>query len=244
MNLESEVPVDYENDDEEDHRRIPRQRSVQPAPPVSAGASELFPPEPEPKRVKRANDGASGPAQPPSGSTLMITKIPDQSNFASKLAQHFETFGTLVLCVIDRPKQRAFVQFAEAHSAVRALKHPTAVFNNRFIEVHRVADRQLLPLAENTSSAAGAHSGAAADGAKPVRKAAERKELAEKKRRLIELKDELAKKRTELDSTTGDKAALKAAILDVMTEFKACKAAIDALTAEIEKPAEAAAAGE
>ena len=132
MNLESEVPVDYENDDEEDHRRIPRQRSVQPAPPVSAGASELFPPEPEPKRVKRANDGASGPAQPPSGSTLMITKIPDQSNFASKLAQHFETFGTLVLCVIDRPKQRAFVQFAEA----RGLEDQS--FQLVVLEWHRV----------------------------------------------------------------------------------------------------------
>ena len=69
------------------------------------------------------------------GSTLLIKSIPAPLNTCSQLTQYFEKFGSLVNVSIDLRSSSATVQFASQSEALKALRSPEAVLNNRFIKV-------------------------------------------------------------------------------------------------------------
>ncbi|KAH9262355.1 hypothetical protein BASA82_000590 [Batrachochytrium salamandrivorans] len=74
-------------------------------------------------------------------STILVSRLPNEVKM-SKLALHFESFGSIGEIYLDRSQNRGLVRFSHHSSAMNAIKVPFQIFNHRMV-LDRVKEQDL-----------------------------------------------------------------------------------------------------
>ncbi|KAJ2490020.1 hypothetical protein IWW37_003495 [Coemansia sp. RSA 2050] len=75
--------------------------------------------------------------QPMSPTAVFVTNIPDEALSESSVSEFFSKFGAIQDIRIDFARHSAVVEFGDSAAQAQALGTPEAVFNNRFVRVHK-----------------------------------------------------------------------------------------------------------
>ncbi|KAJ2677120.1 hypothetical protein GGI25_003340, partial [Coemansia spiralis] len=96
----------------------------------------FFPMRPTTRPPQQSND------QPQSATAIFITNIPDDSMNDPTVRDFFGRFGQITNVRLDPHRHTAVVDFSETGAQTRALGTTEAIFNNRFVRVHRARQQQ------------------------------------------------------------------------------------------------------
>ncbi|KAJ2550275.1 hypothetical protein EV175_004135 [Coemansia sp. RSA 1933] len=109
--------------------------------------------------------GAAGHQPFPMSTTkIFVTNIPDDCLNDSAIGEFFGKFGEIKETRIDYTKHNATVEFADNNAQTQALSTPEAIFNNRFVRVHKARD---YAAAKAANGSADQHGDSASGGTNP-----------------------------------------------------------------------------
>ncbi|KAJ2699418.1 hypothetical protein H4218_002649 [Coemansia sp. IMI 209128] len=75
--------------------------------------------------------------QPMSSTAVFVTNIPDEAMSEGSVSEFFSRFGAIQDIRIDFARHSAVVEFGDSSAQAQALGTPEAIFNNRFVRVHK-----------------------------------------------------------------------------------------------------------
>ncbi|KAJ2799295.1 hypothetical protein H4S07_005474, partial [Coemansia furcata] len=78
-----------------------------------------------------------GNNQPMSTTAVFVSNIPDEALSEGSVSEFFTRFGAIQDVRIDFARHSAVVEFGDSGAQAQALSTPEAIFNNRFVRVHK-----------------------------------------------------------------------------------------------------------
>ncbi|KAJ2331341.1 Global transcription regulator sge1, partial [Coemansia sp. RSA 2681] len=79
---------------------------------------------------------------PMSTTAVFVTNIPDESLGEGSVREFFERFGAIQDLRIDANRHTAMIEYGDSSAQAQALSTPEAIFNNRFVRVHKARQQQ------------------------------------------------------------------------------------------------------
>ncbi|KAJ2910953.1 hypothetical protein GGI21_000339 [Coemansia aciculifera] len=95
-----------------------------------------------PPGVHMQQGGNFDNGQPMSTTAVFVTNIPEDSLSEASVREFFERFGGIQELRIDSSRSTAFVEYGDSGAQAQALSTPEAIFNNRFVRVHKARLQQ------------------------------------------------------------------------------------------------------
>ncbi|KAJ1962628.1 hypothetical protein GGI12_002533 [Dipsacomyces acuminosporus] len=151
-----------------------------------------------PHHMANASNGHDASGQPPqqlSATAVFVTNIPDDHLSEQHVTEFFGKFGEIQNIRIDYNKHNAIVDFKDSNAQQQAISTPEAIFNNRFVRIHKAREQAAASANANTNDTDSTRPpvAAATPAWRPKSAAIKKAELIEK---YVEQQKELMKKIT------------------------------------------------